>query len=202
MKKITVLLIISICSVSWANAQSKKQDSIRTKYTQEFILNPLPFFVGGFEVGYGTVTPKSLKRFTIGYYFSEPAPSYGGEFSNMEGIRIDLQYLHLKPMDGGMRFYFGGYFNYKAISMDKEDGIVVTTGDPKIEKVSGSAIGVGFMIGMRTFLEDNFFVDMYAGGGPTISLNRAHEEDVHISIVNPYRRSINPRIGLSVGIAF
>lgn len=193
------MLFTLLSTITFAYSQSKKLDSLRTTYTQEFILNPLPFFVGGFEVGYGAVTPTTLKRATIGYYFSEEAPSYGSDLTNMEGIRIDLQYLKLKPMDGGMRFFLGGYLNYKAISMDKEIQDVTTS---KTVSVSGSAISVGVLFGMRTFLEENFFIDMYAGGGPTISLNRANEDDVHLPFVNPYKRSINPRLSLSVGIAF
>lgn len=198
MKKSFLFIFILLFAFA-ANAQQSAKDTVRNNYTQEFLLSPLSFFVGGFEIGYGIVRPKTNTRLLAGYYFSENAVSYGESYNNMEGFRLELQHLFLKPVDGGMRYYAGGYGIYKSISMDKRQ---FGGNNPRTVAVSGSAVSFGIILGVRSFVADNFFFDLYAGGGPTISLNDNNVDDVHIDIVNPYKRGINPRLGLTFGIAF
>ncbi len=199
MKKHYLLFITLLCTLA-ANAQQSKRDSLRNSYTQEFLVSPLSFFVGGFEVGYGFTTQKTNTKFLAGYYYSENAGSYFDdgitEFSNMEGFRVEAQRLFIKPVNGGLRYYAGGYAVYKTIRMDKQ----VRSND--VQKLTGSALGFGLILGARTFAGDNFFFDLFIGGGPNISLDGSNDDDVHIPIVNPYKRGIVPRAGLTFGIAF
>lgn len=196
MKKISILAVLLVITLA-ANAQQSHKDTIRNNYTREFMLNPLPFFVGGFEIGYGIVQEKSNTRVFAGYYFSEEPGSYSSSYTNMEGFRAEIQHLFIKPIDGGMRYYAGGFGTFKTIKMDKNESLPSRT-----STVNGTAISFGVLIGFRSFVADNFFFDLYLGGGPTIPLNSTFEDEVHIPVVNPYKRSINPKAGLTFGIAF
>lgn len=195
MKNIFLILIALLFTLS-ANAQQDKKDTTRNNYKREFLVNPLSFFVGGFELGYGVVRTKSNTRLLAGYYFSENAGSYNDQFSNMEGFRIEAQHLFIKPVNGGSRYYAGGYSVYKSITMDKR------ISSTRTDAISGSAISFGLLLGLRSFVADNFFFDLFIGGGPTISLDDSNSDDLHLDVVNPYKRGINPRGGLIFGIAF
>lgn len=196
MKKIYSLLTI-LCVALSVSAQESKQDSTRNSYKQEFLLSPLSFFIGGFELGYGILKPKSNTRFMAGYYFSESANSYDNNLSNMEGFRVEVQRLFTKPVNGGRRYYVGGYAVYKTIRMDRDRGTAIEN-----DVVRGTALSFGIILGSRHFVADNFFFDLFIGGGPNISLDKTHDDIVHIPIVNPYKSGINPRGGLTFGIAF
>ena len=47
-----------------------------------------------------------------------------------------------------------------------------------------------------------FFIDLFIGGGPTIPVGGGDGEYINLDVVNPYKRSINPKAGLTFGIAF
>lgn len=200
MKKIIVLLIVALAfTATKAQSYSHRKDSVRNTYHKEVLLNPFSFFVGGFEMGYGVINPANnrITRLFAGYYFTEAADSYGDNFRNMEGGRFELQHLFTKPVDGAMRFYAGGFAVYKTINMEKRIG-----NTQNYSTVNGSALSFGLIVGARNYVADNFFLDLFIGGGPTIGLNRSNEDDVHLDIVNPYKRSINPRAGFTFGISF
>lgn len=211
MKKIILLFIVLFVSTLAVFSQreknnelspAEKRDSIYNSKTRHFILQPLPFFVGGFELGYGKMldNSKNMVRFFAGYYYSEEAGSYVEEARRMEGYRLEVQYLLTRPFNYGEKYYVGGYFTYKAIKM--EIGNTNTSPITTYRPVSGSSSGLGIMVGFKSVIFDNFYFDMYFGGGPTFALNSSNQDDVHIPIVNPYKRSINPRAGLSFGLLF
>lgn len=179
-------------------------DSIRNSKTRHFVIHPLSFFVSGFELGYGKTLNKGYEMFKVvaGYYFSDDPWAYS-KGREMEGYRFEFQYLFTKPIDGGIRYYLGGYFTYKSISMGIEEDFSLNGNPPAIARTAkAAASGLGIMFGTHGYILDNFYVDLYMGGGPTFALNRSGEEDVHLAIANPYKRSINPRFGLSLGISF
>lgn len=213
MKKIFLPLLL-LCIIQTAFAQKgRTADSLRNTYNREFLLNPLPFFVGGFEIGYGMINTKSRSlRFIGGYYFSENPGAYNDEEplsssptyvrKNMEGARLEVQYLLMKPTTSGMRFYGGPYGVLKTISMDVSRTIngssTVTTLN---YKARATAISAGIVLGMRQYVMDNIFFDAYIGGGINIPVSSEKIDDVHLDVVNPYKRSINPRAGLTFGYA-
>jgi hypothetical protein len=220
MKKI-FLLTFCLFFVGQAFSQRQRQrDSINNNYRREFMINPLSFFVGGFELGYTKISPDRIgTRLYAGYYFSENAGSYGdnnntssssssstavsANYKNMEGARLELQVFKMQPSKSDFLLYYGGYAVYKFINLDVSKtsniGGATTTVD---YKAKGAALGLGLILGMRNYVHDNIFLDIYAGGGLNLSLNHMYEDDVNISLVNPYKRSINPRAGISVGVSF
>lgn len=199
MKKWLIVVILSIITFSVHAQQSSKRDSVLNEYRNEFILNPLPFFVSGFELGYGAIFPDGFNfRVIGGYYISESASSYSDQFKNMEGFRVECQYLGLKPVKSSSRYYLGGYANYKQISLEKESPL----NSSRFDKLHASAVGFGVLLGVRQYNSGGFFFDLYLGGGPTISIDATNAEEAHIPLVNPYKRSINPRAGMSIGILF
>lgn len=199
MKKWIMVVILGVVALGVQAQQSSKRDSALNEYRNEFILNPLPFFVSGFELGYGAIFPDGFNfRVIGGYYISESASSYSDEFKNMEGFRVECQYLALKPVRSSSRYYLGGYANYKQISLEKESA----PNSNRFDKLHASAVGFGVLLGIRQYNSGGFFFDLYLGGGPTISVDNTNAEEAHIPLVNPYKRSINPRAGLSIGILF
>lgn len=199
MKKWLIVAILCAFAVSAQAQQSSKRDSALNEYRNEFILNPLSFFVSGFELGYGAIFPDGFNfRVIGGYYISETASSYSNQFKNMEGFRVECQYLGLKPVKSSSRYYLGGYANYKQISLERESAF----NSNRFDKLHASAVSLGVLLGVRQYNSGGFFFDFHLGGGPTISIDNTNAEEAHIPIVNPYKRSINPRAGLSIGILF
>ncbi len=210
MKKgfITILLLLFCFSSSFA--QQLKKDSLSDSYSQEFLLNAASFAVGGFEIGYGSISNSRNKRLFLGYYFMENPEFYNAEefpvtttHRNMEGFRAEFQYLFMKPTDAQKRFYGGGYALFKTINMDitkqATAGNTTTTLD---YTANATAAGVGVIGGIRVYMIDNFFADLFIGGGIIIPVSSNNIDDVHLDVRNPYKRSINPRAGISFGIAF
>lgn len=194
-----MVAILGVMALGAQAQQSSKRDSTLNEYRNEFILNPLSFFVSGFELGYGAIFPDGFNfRVIGGYYISESAAAYNDKFKNMEGFRVECQYLGLKPVKSSSRYYLGGYANYKQISLEKESSLSPN----RFDKLHASAVGFGVLMGIRQYNSGGFFFDFYIGGGPTISVDNTNAEEAHIPIVNPYKRSINPRAGLSIGILF
>jgi hypothetical protein len=214
MKKIFLPLLLLFAMQTAFAQKGRTADSLRNTYNREFLLNPFSFFVGGFEMGYGMINSKNhAVRFFGGYYFSENPSSYNEEEpfgvtptytrKNMEGARFEFQYLLLKPASSGMRFYGGPYGVVKTISMDVSRTIngssTVTTLN---YKARATAVSAGILLGMRQYVMDNIFFDAYIGGGINIPVSSEKIDDVHLDVVNPYKRSINPRAGLTFGYAF
>lgn len=208
-------MVITTVSFS-AFSQQSLRDTTRNNYRQEFLLNPFAFFVGGFEVGYGSINKKQhLRRVFGGYYFAEDPGFYNDQdntptinnpevtYKNMEGFRLEGQYLFLKPTDGGLRFYGGPFAVFKTINMDISRR--VTTAQTTIisnynARASSGILGV--IAGARSYVMDNVFVDLYIGGGITVPFSSSNIDDVHLEVLNPYKRSINPRGNITIGLAF
>lgn len=212
-------VLLAITVTAFGQRRQHMRDSIRNTYRQEFLLNPFPFFVGGFEVGYGNINAKQRNhRIFAGYYYSDNPGFYNDEegnngtvsstvdvtYKNMEGFRIEGQYLFMRPTDGDIRLYFGPYAIFKTMSIDvsRVDRSSPTVSQTINYTARGTSGSFGVLLGLRTYLTDNFFVDYYVGGGLTIPFSGSNIDDVHLDVVNPYKKSINPRLGVSVGYAF
>lgn len=213
MKKHFLAIIVLLVACQLVNGQYRKQkdkDSANNTYNQAFLINPLNFFVGGFEIGYEKIkNTKSYKLFG-GYYFldnpsfyEDPDPVISDKYANLEGFRLEFQYLHIKPVKNDFRYYGGAYAVAKGMSMDVSrtaagSSSTVTT-DYTARAFSGS---LGVIAGVRTYIYENIFMDAFIGGGITFPFSGSFIDDIHIDVVNPFKRSINPRAGFSVGIAF
>ena len=82
----------------------------------------------------------------------------------MEGFRLELQHLFIKPVKNDSRYYAGPYAVYKTITMNRGEKPL------PVKALNSSALSFGVLLGVRTFVVDNFFFDFYFGGGPTIGL--------------------------------
>ncbi len=184
---------VSVCA-------QRQKDSILNNSHKEVLLNPFSFFVGGFEMGYGVTNKENtrISRGYAGYYFSEDATPYGDDFKNMEGARFEFQRLFTKPIDRTARYYVGGFVVLKTIKIDHK----ISPTLKNYETLRGSALSFGLMVGMRNYIIDNFFIDYFIGGGPTLPIGGGNGENINLDVVNPYKRSINPKAGLSLGVSF
>jgi len=219
MKKI-FLLSVAVLLFSSAFSQKKALDSLRNTYKRGFMINPFSFFVGGFELGYGMMNSRMREaKIYAGYYFLENPGPYNDRdnnstittnpnattFKNMEGARFEVQYLFFRPAEDALRYFVGGYATFKTIKMDVSKVNNTSGGSSTIRTdytARGSALGVGIVLGIRGYIMDNLFVDIYTGGGINFSLDHRYEDDVNLDVVNPYKKAIIPRGGLSLGIAF
>lgn len=216
MKKalLSIIALMLLCQVAEAQQKQAFKDSLRDSYTQEFVINPFSFFVGGFELGYGKIKNNRNTRGILGYYYSENPdfyddgydnsfPSTTVKYKNMEGFRAEFQYLFMKPTDGGLKYYGGPYGIFKTIKMDITRTSVSSNATVVSDYVArGTSGSVGVIAGVRSFAFDNIFIDLYIGGGITFPFSGSNIDDVHLSVLNPYKRSINPRAGLTLGLAF
>lgn len=210
MKKALLAFTALILFCTHSFAQQTEKDSLSNTYKKEFLLNAASFAVGGFEIGYGQIKNNRNNRLFLGYYFSESPDFYGTEeflplateYKNMEGFRAEFQHLFMKPTKSQLRYYGGGYAVFKTIRMDISktafSSSTTTSIDYTANAVSG---GFGIIGGVRAYIIDNFFVDIYLGGGVIIPFSSKNIDDVHLDVLNPYKRSINPRAGISLGIA-
>jgi len=173
------------------------KDSARNTYKKEFLLNPFTFFISGFEVGYGRVFNNNKENFRVlfAYYISEGANLHRDEASNLEAYKIDLQYLFTRPVQGSLRYYLGGFLTYRNIKLD-------IAGKPTSYVAKGSSANFGVIMGARSYLSENFFFDLYFGGGPTVPLNSANVNDVDQKLFFPVKRAVTPRAGMLLGISF
>lgn len=193
---IIILLLFFSVKVS-AQARFSAKDSARNTFKKEFLLNPFTFFISGFEVGYGRVFNNNKENFRIlfAYYISENSNLYPDEASNLEAYKIDLQYLFTRPVQGSLRYYLGGFLTYRNVKLD-------ITGKPTNYVAKGSSASFGVIMGARSYLSENFFMDLYFGGGPTVPLNSSNENDVDRKLFFPVKRAVTPRAGLLFGISF
>lgn len=211
------LFSIVTCLLFCANAFAQDDVSeilVRNKlFKNTFFINPGPLFAGGLDVGLEIFHKKQKKSVVInvGYYLSKNAGSLdlahaGGYFENMEGLRVDMQYrLYRKPNNYIKNLYIGPFLTVKTISANDitetklpSTGIVVKSE----RRVTASAVGFGYLIGIKQSIYENFYFDINFGGSVTIPIAGNGNDAVNIPIINPYIKSINPRVNFGFGIAF
>ncbi|MCO6494242.1 MAG: DUF3575 domain-containing protein [Bacteroidetes bacterium] len=176
---------------------------------QELIFYPLTFFISGFELGTEFETRKNnTLRVSAGYFMSYTANTYNqfgnfnAEYDNMEGFRSEVQYrFYSRDFSAPDNFFIGIYGVYKNISLsgleessDYNNGILVYT--PVTYKAD--AFSLGTVLGYRTRFYDIFSMDFFFGGGITPT-NIGNTDETHL-FVFPFKKSINMRLGLTLGI--
>lgn len=196
-KNLIILLLLFVTVKVSAQYRLGAKDSARNTFKKEFLLNPLTFFISGFEVGYGRIFNNNRENFRVllAYYISEGANLYPDNASNLEALKLDMQYLFTRPVQGSLRYYLGGYLTYRSVKLD-------ITGRPASYTAKGSSASFGVLMGARSYASENFFIDLYFGGGPVVPLNSANQNDVDKKFFFPIKRSVIPRAGILLGISF
>lgn len=175
---------------------------------QELVFYPLSFVMSGFELGTEILTkPNNTFRISAGYFMSNSANSYNTfsesfYYNSMEGFRSELQYrFYSRDFSAPDNFFLGIYGVYKHITLKGEQetynnmtGVYTTT---PINHIS-DAVSMGTVLGYRTRFYDIFSMDFFFGGGITPT-NIGNASEAHTFML-PFRKSINLRAGLTLGI--
>lgn len=212
MKKLLFAVIISLLVYTQSFSQDLVRDSLLNTYKKEFYVSLANFAVGGFELGYGTIKGNRGAKLFLGYYSSSTPDFYDRDgdsrapnatnYENMEGFRAEGQLVYTKAVTNRRRIYGGGYGLFKTISMDVIKPNLGVNGEGIKYTANGTSAGAGIIGGVKYYVFDNFFMDLYFGGGFIVPISGSNIDDVHLDIRNPYKRSVNPRGGITFGLAF
>lgn len=177
----------------------------------ELIVFPLSFFVSGIEAGIEQpISTKKSFRASLGYFISFDANAYNNfsdadiEFSEMDGFRAEFQYRgYSRNMLARDNFFVGLFGVFKSVSLD---GVMVEElpGGGFVNEqivINAQAISLGMLLGYKIRMYDFLSLDFHFGGGITPT-NMGDVVEAHIPHVNPYRKSINLKAGLTVGVTF
>ena len=179
----------------------------------ELVVFPLSFVISGFELGIESNSfmrkNNQTFRFSAGYFYSHKASlyndrnwSYESEFSEMESFRGEIQYrIYTRNFASPDNIFFGASAVYKTIAMDKVDYDRDSWPNTMISNttINSSSLSLGILMGYRTRIYDIISMDFFFGGGFTPT-NIGDYEEAHIDHLNPFRKSINLRAGITVGI--
>ena len=210
------LLFLGTYSANAFESNLKKHYKLKTleesskPLNHELIVFPLSFAVSGFELGGEFVTKERRTiRFSAGYFISNSANAYNSFgntenfFETMEGFRTEAQYrFYSRDFEAKDNFYLGLFGVFKSVTLQGEKQVFnpingSTTNTPIT--LESSALSLGLLLGYRVRLHDVFSMDFHFGGGITpTSIGDA--EEAHINQVNPYKKSINVRAGMTFGI--
>ncbi len=207
MKKLYALLfLLAVVQVSRAQYAENTEPYIPSN---TIFLKPLDFFVGGFSMGYQRIFNNTSIQFESGYFFNED-PGFYDQTKNLEGFRTEaiykLFYKSIHDDEVYFRPYFAGYALYKYASQDYLDN-ESNQFQPFVESYKNaqtSTLGFGIYLGAQGFIDNGFTFDLYIGGGVYTPLTGSEKElDVnHLDLTNPYKKSIAPRAGFSLGYSF
>lgn len=179
----------------------------------ELVVFPLSFVISGFELGIESNSfmrkNNQTFRFSAGYFYSHKASLYNdwnwlyeSEFSEMESFRGEIQYrIYTRNFASPDNIFFGASAVYKTIAMDKVDYDRDSWPNTMISNttINSSSLSLGILMGYRTRIYDIISMDFFFGGGFTPT-NIGDYEEAHIDHLNPFRKSINLRAGITVGI--
>lgn len=212
MKKSLFGLFLVLFSVS-LSAQLELDDSattVRFPRKQALLVNPISLCIGGFEVGYSAEFSKDKNlSFLLGYYTGENSVLYGEKnetslitkYKNFEAIKFEAHYYFLKSKGYDMTFYFGPFVTLKTASIEIEKQLSQSNLNiSSAYKARATAASGGLMASVRFYLDNAFILDVYGGGGFTVPIAGEHRDDIHLPVVFPLEKSINPKFGISFGI--
>jgi len=203
MKKIATLVFLLISTVC-ANAQlgglDKDADNDRKHV---LFIKPFALLVSGLDGGLEKLLDdKTSLRISAGYYLTEDAFAYGSEATDMEGFKGELQLrFYLSESKGFMSgVYLGPYAYYKQIAVTKTgysyDGFSSFEED---NRFTASAGNLGFVVGGQFVSTSRLTLDFFLGGGVNVPIDSDDRDEVHIPIVNPYKKGILMRTGFTIG---
>ncbi len=197
--------ILALFGLSASTLYAQNQDYAPT-YQTAFSLQPFAFLGSGLEINVERkIALMTSLSFIAGYYLSD-RPNVYDEADAMEGLKLELQprfYVNGEPLNG---VFFAPYALYRQISLENYTRFtfdpVTGQGQTSDENLSAQAGGLGAVFGVSTLVGARLSIGVYGGGGLIIPLSDYEADIFHLTLVNPYRRGIVPRAGMSIGLAF
>ncbi len=195
-----------------ANQQLAFQDddTPSTARPTKVILSVQPFslIAGGLDLAYEQKFSSLMTaRFNFGYFLSADPIGYDDTFSDMDGFRAEFQlrrYIFSEKHQTPNGLYIAPYGLYRQISMMHEEWVfdpIDGSGTSTIVKEKASAASGGILVGVQFVSKSRITLDMFAGGGVFLPIEDLSSEEAHLPIVNPYKKTIAPKLGFSVGLA-
>jgi hypothetical protein len=186
---------VLLFQMAWAQDEPKEVPYLRkTSVT----LVPQSFFASGLEAAVERMVGSKLSFKAYGAYYTADDHYWYNRAESMTQYKLELQpRIYINDVDKGIEgFFFGGSLNYRHIKLDnyEEDGIK--------RDIDAEALGIGFIFGQQVVAKSGFSFDWFVGGSLISPLNEYDKEKVHIGLVNPYKRGIVPKLGVSIGYAF
>jgi hypothetical protein len=195
-KKIFIVLLLAF-SGQLALAQDEPQESTYLRKTAVTLV-PQSFFASGLEAAVEQMVGSKLSFKVYGAYYTMEDHWWYRRAESMTAYKLEVQpRIYINSEDRGLEgFFFGGSVNYRQIKLDdyEKDNIV--------SDIEAEALGIGFVFGQQIIANSGFAFDWFVGGSLISPLNDYNEDRVHIGLVNPYKRGIMPKFGISLGYAF
>jgi hypothetical protein len=196
---------------SFASTQNSSVNNTDPVPKLELIVFPLSFFVSGIEAGIEQpIDAKRSFRASLGYFISFDANAYNNfsdqniDFSEMDGFRAEFQFRgYSRNMLARDNFFVGLFGVFKTVSLDGVRLDEIPGGGFLNEQIviNSQALSLGMLLGYKIRMYDFLSLDFHFGGGITPS-NLGDAVEAHIPHLNPYRKSINLKAGLTVGVTF
>lgn len=219
-KSLVLLLALFVSSTALTfasgNKNTNKQSAIfedetpSTARPTKAILSVQPFslIAGGLDLAYEQkFTSLLTARINFGYFLSADPIGYDDSFSDMDGFRAELQlrrYVFSEKHQTPNGVYIAPYGLYRQISMMHEKWVfdpIDGSGTSTIVKEVASAASGGLLIGIQFVTKSRITLDMFAGGGVFLPIDDTSSDEAHLPVVNPYKKTIAPKLGFSVGLA-
>ncbi|HRI27650.1 MAG TPA: hypothetical protein PK239_06470 [Chitinophagales bacterium] len=213
---LAVLFLLLFCNIgAWASGGKGDKpvlsDPEKPKYKSIISVQPFSLIAGGLDLSFEQrFSPALSARLNFGYFLSADPIGYDGfegGLKDMDGFRGELQirrYLNVDDKEAPDGFYLAPYALYrqmKAINekwtFNPDDGAGTIT---EVKEFASSA-GGGLLVGIQFLTKRRISVDMFAGGGVYLPVNDQSSDELHLPIVNPYKKTIAPRVGFSFGVA-
>lgn len=184
------------------------KDTTKTQYNSILSIQPFSLIAGGLDLSFEQRLSKQLSvRLNFGYFLSADPIGYDSSFEDMDGFRGELQlrrYINSDKRKTPEGIYIAPYALYRQIKMSEEYwDWNPNTGESTVTKLNreASAASGGLVIGAQYISKARITLDIFAGGGVYIPIEDSAADDVNIPVVNPYKKTISPRFGFSIGVA-
>jgi len=171
-------------------------------------VQPFSLIAGGLDLSYEQKLSKWMTmRLNFGYFLSADPIGYDDLITDMDGFRGEIQlrrYIFSEKRQTPEGIYIATYALYRQISVMNEkweyDPINGTGTSTKVKEQASAASG-GVLIGIQFVSKARITMDMYAGGGVFLPVDDTSSDVVHLPVVNPYKKTIAPKLGFSIGLA-
>lgn len=217
---IAILMVAFLCNtvVTFASGNGHETASYREisardtsfkQYSSIISIQPFSLIAGGLDLSYEQRIGKQFSvRLNFGYFLSADPIGYDGSFDDMDGFRGEIQLrrfiINTKNRVAPEGVYIAPYGLYRQIQMNQEiwewnpdTGESWTTN----VKHEASAASGGLLVGAQLITKARVTLDFFGGGGVFIPIEDKSADEMHLPVVNPYKKTIAPRFGFSVGVA-
>jgi hypothetical protein len=194
-KTILIALLILVSQLSWAQEEPQETNILRKTSVS---IVPQSFFGSGLEAAVERMVGSKLSFKAYGAYYTADDHYWYNDAESMTQYKLELQpRIYINSEDRGIEgFFFGGSVNYRHIKLEDYDY------DGIKKDIDAEALGIGFNFGQQVIARSGFSFDWFVGGSLISPLNEYDKEKVHIGLINPYKRGIVPKFGISIGYAF